>query len=45
MNSKCKYCLGSGRDELLHQNYTPNDADECPFCDGTELKNNRNEED
>lgn len=35
MMQKCNYCLGSGKDELLYQDYTPNENDECPYCDGT----------
>ena len=37
MDVKCNYCLGSGKDELLYQDYTPTENDECPYCDGTGL--------
>lgn len=37
MDVKCNYCLGSGKDELLYQDYIPTKNDECPYCDGTGL--------
>lgn len=33
----CNYCNGSGRDELLYQDYTPTESYECPYCSGTGL--------
>lgn len=42
---KCRYCNGSGKDEILYQNYTPTDLDQCPYCDGTGLNPEYNFED
>lgn len=37
MKVKCNYCLGSGKDILVYQDYTPNENEECSYCDGTGL--------
>ena len=42
MSVKCRYCSGSGKDELLHQDYMPKETDECPYCDGTGLDSSYN---
>lgn len=32
---KCRYCNGSGIDDMAYQDYTPTGNEDCPMCDGS----------